>query len=114
MIKEDTLLLKQYVNHLKERFVSNESPGTFSDHNFFNQMKKETEPIFQLLEQWENNAFFYIKENPGKIYPHQIQATKENIELIILHSYYIDIRKRIFMEYYQSAVYILDGLLSDM
>jgi len=113
LIKEKTLLLKQHINSLKKKFLLNEPPESINDHDFFNEMKEETKPIFNLLEQWEVDVQSYLKNYQSKVYPHQIEATKENIKLLILHSYYIDIRKRFYMEYYQSIIYVLDSLLSE-
>lgn len=114
MLLKRTKQLKKHLYRLKERFENSDPPEHISDKDFFLQMKKETEPIFHLLEQWEEEALQFVKNIDVRIYPHQIYATKENIELLLLHSYYIDVRSRIYMEYYQSSQFILDQLMDEI
>lgn len=81
---------------------------------FFLKMKEETAPIYQLLEQWEEEALRLIKERCMSVHPHQVMSTKENIEMILLHSYYIDVRRKRYMELQQSSQYICDQILRDL
>lgn len=113
-LKEQTEQLKKHLDLLKGKFEENDPPEHISDKKFFLKMKEETAPIYQLLEEWEKEALEFIKNKHVRIYPHQINATKENVELILLHSYYVDIRKRIYMEYYKSSHYIFDQILSEI
>lgn len=111
--KEVTKQLSKYLDQLRQIFLENEPPEHFSDRAFFTKMKTETTPIYQLLDEWEQLAMASVKNREVPIHPQQIQATKENFELIILHSYYIDIRKRRYMELYQSIQYIFEQILQD-
>lgn len=113
-LKEQTKELLQLVKQLRERFENSEPPEKISDHQFFNMMKSETMPIFDLLKKWEANALEFVKDKHVNVHPHQIVSTKENMELIIMHSYYIDARKRRYMELNKSSIYIFDQLLKDI
>lgn len=113
-LEQQTKTLKKTLQRLKIRFETGEPPKKISDYSFFEQMKQETNPIFDLLNKWEENALQFVKNKHVHVHPHQIIATKENMELTILHSYYIDIRKRQYMELYKSTLYIFDQLSSEI
>lgn len=110
-IKDQTKKLKEHLEHLKKRFEMNQPPKNLRDQQLFLQMKEETTPIYQLLENWEKHALQLIQERKLKVHPHQIVATKENFELIIPHSYYVDIRRRRYMEINHSIHYIFDQII---
>lgn len=114
VLKEQTNRLIIYLKDLNNRFHTEEPPPSMSDRSFFEKMKKETTPIYKTLEEWTDLAQSAIQNSKITLHPQQIQSTKENIQLIILHSYYIDVRKRIYMEYYQSSIYILKDILTDL
>lgn len=106
--------LKQHLDELLHRFKTHVPPESFSDKPFFLKMKKETAPIYDLLETWENETLRLIKERAITVHPHQVTATKENIQLLLLHSYYIDARRRRYMELHQSSHYICDQIIRDL
>lgn len=109
-----TITLQNHLYQLQERFETSQPPSSPNDRDFFNYMKKETKPIYELLKIWQQDTLSYIKKNKSMLYPQQITATVENIEMIILHSYYIDIRRRFYMEYFNSTIYILEQLLKEL
>lgn len=113
-LREKTILLKQQLLQLKNRFFKNDPPESIKDRTFFNQMKQETKSIFQLLNEWESETLTFLQKKQSTLYPQQIEATSENMEMIILHSYYIDVRKRIYMEYFKSTIYVFDQLLEEL
>lgn len=110
-LKEQTEQLKQYLDQLKERYEGNTPPENMKDKQFFLIMKEDTIAIYDLLETWEKDALEVIKDRKVNVHPHQITSTKENMELLILHSYYIDTRRKRYMELNRSSHYILDQLL---
>jgi len=115
IIKHQTEELIAWMKKLKERFEANNPPEHMSDHTFFQQMKKETEPLFHLLNDWEKEVIAYIKNNHDiNVYFPQIVATKENVEVLILHSYYVDIRRRLYMERYKSSLLIFEKILEEI
>lgn len=88
----------------QNRFLNQEKPHT--DRAFFNMVKKEADPVFQLLDEWVQEATSQINDRTLDLHPQQIDATKENMESFVLHSFYQDTRKRRFMEIYKSCYYI--------
>jgi len=113
-LKLQTKQLKKYLDILKHKFEENNPPEHISDKDFFLKMKEETAPIYALLEEWEEEALTFVKNRLVNVHPQQIISTKENIELIILHSYYIDARKRRYMELNQSSHYIFNQILNEI
>lgn len=109
-----TELLKNHLDQLKEVFEANQPPESIRDKHFFLQMKESTKPIYDLLEEWEEKALAFVKDRKVNVHPHQIVSTRENMELLILHSYYVDVRKRRYMELNHSSHYILDQLSRDL
>ncbi|HLQ74384.1 MAG TPA: DUF1798 family protein [Bacillota bacterium] len=112
-IKEQTKVLQQYLRELRVRFEKRNPPESMSDQAFFQQMKEETEDIFNRLETWEEDALARVKNRELSIHPHQVASTRENMELLIMHSYYIDCRKRIYMEMYQSINYVFNLIIDE-
>lgn len=110
-VKLHTELLKQHLDLLKDKYEKNEPPESVNDKKFFLQMKEETAPIYELLETWEKTTLELVKGRKINIHPHQIVSTKENMELLLLHSFYIDTRRRRYMELNHSSHYIFDQLL---
>ncbi|MDY0405731.1 DUF1798 family protein [Virgibacillus sp. 179-BFC.A HS] len=70
--------------------------------------------MYQLLEQWETNALAAVKEKKANVHPQQIISTRENMGLLLMHSFYIDIRKRRYMEIYYSCMYVFDLLAKSL
>jgi|SRR5690625_3375323 len=101
------------LEHLKEIFYLSDGE-TDNKQLYFQYVKEETTPIFELLINWEEKALAFIKEGNGYVHPRQIIATKENMELVLLHSYYKDIRKRRYMEYYSSCLYVFNQLKEEI
>ncbi len=108
---ELTEQLKQTVDTLHDLFFREGERPSMNDKPFFLQMKEETKPMYELLATWEETALAEVKARKIQIHPHQVHSTVENVELLILHSYYKDIRKRTYMEYYFSTHYVCNQLL---
>ncbi|HLR08103.1 MAG TPA: DUF1798 family protein [Bacillota bacterium] len=109
---QQTEQLKIELDTLKNMYETNAAPENRKDKSFFLKVKSETEPVYKLLTQWENNALEQIKkQNVTNVHPKQIVSTKENIELLLMHSYYIDVRRRRYMELHHSVHYVLNQLL---
>ncbi|MBB6452247.1 hypothetical protein HNQ94_000692 [Salirhabdus euzebyi] len=74
----------------------------------FEQVKVQTKHPFSLIDKWEEETLAAIPELP--IYPNQVQNTKENMELLLLHSYYHDVKRKRFMELYHSIDYVMNQM----
>ncbi|WP_440895700.1 DUF1798 family protein [Amphibacillus sp. Q70] len=106
MLQALTVELQQASLRLKERFLNTEQPKEPKDPEFFQMVKKETEPLFKLSERWEKVALAAIKKRELLVHPQQIESTRENFELILLHSYYIDVKPKRYMELQQAVNYV--------
>lgn len=108
-----TKKIKHTIDQLSDVFFREGEPPSMNDKTFFLQMKEETASMYELLKQWEEQALQEVKLRNIDVHPHQVHATAENIELLILHSYYKDIRKRRYMEYHNSSHYVCNQVLSE-
>lgn len=109
-----TQKLKDELTVLREKFETNEGHQDQRDRNFFSFVKQETEPLFNLIENWYEQTIIYIQQEQIDLYEEQVNATKENFEMLILHSYYVDIRKRRYVEMNRSCLYVFDQLLKEL
>ncbi|MBY7143521.1 DUF1798 family protein [Virgibacillus sp. NKC19-3] len=112
-LKEQTKTLKIHLNNLKDQYENNPPPENKKDRQLFQKVKKETSPIYELLATWEENALKLIKERKINMHPQQITSTLENMELLLMHSYYIDVKRKRYMELHHSIHYIFDQLLRE-
>lgn len=113
-LKEQTELLKKHLSRLKDIYEKNSPPESTKDREFFLKVKEETMPVYRLLEEWEEAALRIVKERKAKVHPMQITSTKENMELVLMHSYYVDARRKRYMELHNSILYVLDLLLEEL
>ncbi|WP_080874404.1 YppE family protein [Oceanobacillus timonensis] len=113
-LREQTEQLNQYLEALRERFETGEAPTDRKNRDFFNMVKKETAPVYDALEIWEEAASAAVKERRADVHPNQIQSTRENMELLLMHSYYLDVRRKRYMELYKSIRYVFDLLLGTL
>ncbi|MFD1413829.1 YppE family protein [Oceanobacillus jeddahense] len=113
-LSKQTEKLNQYLETLRERFDNSEAPSDRKDRDFFNLVKEETAPIYDLLETWEKDASAAVKERKASVHPNQIQSTRENMELLLMHSYYLDVRRKRYIELYTSIRYVFDLLLDTL
>src|SRR5699024_739693 len=108
-----TTSLMEEIERCHDRFVTGEKPN--KKREFFLQVKKETEPVFATLDRWVETSEKLVKQRKITVlHPQQIDAKKENMESLVLHSYYKDTRKRRFMEIYKSCYYIFAQLLKEI
>lgn len=112
-VKQLTLRLKAILNKLSEKYHKSEPPKNRRDTQFFSYVKEETAPIFSLLDEWEQACLNAFENQSINVFPGQIQSTKENMELIIMHSYYKDIRKKRYMSYIQSIEFVFDQITAN-
>lgn len=110
--RRQTEQLLQYLDACHKRFLKGKKPER--DRSFFEMVKKETNPIFALLNEWEKNVLGLIDQSLTTLYPQQIHATTENMQAVIIQSYYKDIRKRRFIESYKSCYYIFRQLVKEL
>ncbi|MBA2173913.1 DUF1798 family protein [Halobacillus locisalis] len=105
--------LKTLIDERHHHFINTEGPIDKSDRSFFEQVKKETSPMFEMNLSWRDEAEAFVKDRRASVHPNQVKSTHENIDMIILHSYYLDVDLKRFKELHQSAHYVLDMILDD-
>lgn len=108
-----TSSLLEEIERCHERFMTGEKPE--KDRDFFLYVKKEADIVFSILDQWIDESRKLIEKGELTVlHPQQIDATKENMESLVLHSYYKDTRKRRFVEIYKSCYYIFAQVLKEL
>lgn len=113
-LKNSTEQLLTELKHLKLRYESSSKPKDKNDKAFFNFVKEKTMPIYDLLENWERQAMHATQHRTINVHVKQIISTKENMELILLHSYYVDARRKPYMELNQACFYVFNQVLNDI
>lgn len=104
--------LKKTIDNLKELYLQSDKPADKKDRELFEKVKRETTSLFELNNRCAELAEEYVRNSDqNKVFPLQIQNTKDNTELVILHSYYIDVPKKRYMELHNSIHYVLDQLI---
>lgn len=104
--------LNEQLDVLALRFE--EDATAIGDSDQFAVVKEETTPIFDMLEQWEEATLALVKERKLTLHPQQIVHTRENFELLLMHSYFKDIRIRKYMETNKSCRYILELIIEEL
>ena len=105
--------LREELEYLKNRYFSHEKPENKRDRDFFTFVKEQTTPKYKVIKQWEKEALEHVKQRSIQVHPQQIVSTSENLELLLMHSYYIDARKKRYMELYKSVHYVFDLILTN-
>ncbi|ALX47929.1 DUF1798 family protein [Lentibacillus amyloliquefaciens] len=113
-LEEQTIQLKEELERLKNIYEENNPPESKKDKDFFEMMKVQTAPIYDLLAEWEENTLKIVKERRVNVHPQQVTSTRENMELLLLNSYYVDVKRRRYMELDHSIHFIFDQLLSEL
>lgn len=119
--RSTSLLLLTYIEDLekellslKEYYLTHERPENKRDPELFLFVKENTEPVFNMVDKWYEEALSFVKDRSVNVHPQQIESTEENIKLLLLHSYYVDVRRKRYMELYQSVIYVFDILKNDI
>lgn len=105
-------ITKQLIDHLdtlKEIFLNGKKEQT--EIVPFETIQKEATPIFLLIEEWESTTADLVKQRKVNLHPAQVQSTTENLEMLLMHSYFRDVRIKKYMETYTSCLYIFKQLL---
>ncbi len=113
-LKNETLAVKQMIDRLHELYLTTDGPVDKKDLGFFEKVKKETAPLFELNNGWVEQAEIFVKNRGTRVHPNQVKSTHENIEMLILHSYYLDIERKRYKELFQSSHYVLDMIIDDL
>lgn len=113
-LKTQTEQLKVYLENLKGVYENTHPPENKSDKTYFIKVKENTLPIYELLETWEEQALQEVRARKVNVHPQQVASTKENMELLLMHSYYMDVRRKRYMEMNHSIHYIFDMIIREL
>lgn len=112
-VKQLTESLIAYMKKLEIVFNKGEKP-THNDHAFFEKVRTEINPIYDMVEAWEEKTSYLIQQRKVDLHPKQVDATVKSIKAIALHSYYLDVRKRRYQDIKKSVEYVLQLLLKEL
>lgn len=93
------------------RYNEKEASVKLNDREAFKHIQKEVTPHFFLLEEWEKTILSDIRARALPIHPSLIQSTRENMELIIMHSFYHDTTDARFNELVKSVDVVFDMVI---
>lgn len=113
-LKDQTIELKYHLDQLMERYDNNTPPENKRDKEFFQFVKETTAPMYKLIDEWEEAALEAVKARQVDIHPQQVQSTRENMELLLMNSFYVDVKRKRYMELNQSIHYVFDQLLREL
>lgn len=99
----------------KQRFESIKQKPEKTEELFYQDVKPTFELILNKVEIWKPLAEDWVKVNkPKYIHSAQIESTIDNIEQIVLQSFYKDINKQRFHNLYNSVEYVMSSILNEI
>ncbi|TXC93247.1 DUF1798 family protein [Metabacillus litoralis] len=99
----------------KKRFESINQKPEKTEELFYQDVKPMFELALDKVQMWKPLAEEWVKMNkPKYIHSAQIDSTIDNIEQIVLQSFYKDINKQRFHNLYNSVEYVLSSILSEI
>lgn len=105
--------LISYTSILEKTFT-NTSIKPENSRSFFDYVKKDSEPIFNLLQKWETELKEFHQKNQPLITISMMDSTIDNMTALIMHSYYKDVRRRRYMEIKRSCLYTFQSILKEV
>src|SRR5690625_1193451 len=113
-LKRLTNNLKSELNALQLMFKKTKEEEIKRDRSYFEFVKQDSKQLFQLIDMWYDKALHIVNNYDISVYDVQIKTTKENFEMIVLHSYYGDVRRRRYVEMNRSCIYVFDQLMKEL
>jgi len=107
--------LLQHLEECKKRFEQlNEKPEKTEEY-FYDDVKPYFELVMNKANEWKPLAVKWVSEyKPKYIHLTQIDSAMENIEQVVLQSFYKDVNKQRFHNLHHSVEYILNGMIEQM
>ncbi|MGM0873950.1 MAG: DUF1798 family protein [Bacillota bacterium] len=107
--------LLQLMDDCKVRFeLINQKPEK-TEALFFNEVKPTFELVMNHVKAWKPLAEEWIKEQkPKYIHLSQIESTIDNIEQVIMQSFYKDVNNQRFHNLHHSVEYIINSILTEI
>lgn len=107
--------LLQQINESKDRFEKIIQKPEKTEALFYNEVRPAFELVMNQANKWKPLAEAWVKNRkPKYIHLSQIESTIENIEQIVLQSFYKDINKQRFHNLHHSVEYIIKSILAEI
>jgi len=108
-----TYTLIEYVARLESKFNDKTIEARQRDE-FFTYVKNNSKEIFAILDEWVNLLSELNEQGNSVINQAIIESTKDNMNALIMHSYYKDVRRRRYMEINRSCIYTYQSVLKEL
>lgn len=83
--------------------------------DFYGEVKPFCDEGSKLLTEWRPFVLQWLAaEKPLYIHPSQIESTIENLETVMVQSFYKEAKSRRFFEQAKSVEYVLESILSQL
>lgn len=112
-IKQLTETLILQLDDLHEHFKKRDDIDTNTEQ-YFSYVKSELNDKFLLLEDWYRLTHEKIKNGQLNVPETMLESTKDNMEQLMLHSYYFDVRIRRYNEIKKSCLYVYHTILDEI
>ena len=114
-LKTTSKELLQHLNKCKERFESVSTKPEKTEALFYDEVKPTFEKVMNQAIVWKPLAEAWVKEQrPKYVHLPQIESTLENIEQVVLQSFYKDVNKQRFHNLHHSVEYIVNSILAEI
>jgi hypothetical protein len=115
VVQENSLLrmtemLLEYVEISDSRYKKVKESGEKGD--FYNEVKPFADEVKSINDRWKEEARKWISiHKPRNLYSQQIDSAAEHIEMVSIQSFFPDASRTRFINYVNSAVYVLKQLI---
>lgn len=80
---------------------------------FYEEVKPTFESVVDIANKWRVEAVNWVKQNqPKYIHENQIHSAVENMEQMILQSFYKDTNKQRMTNLHHSVEYVINSIIS--
>ncbi|MBX9972787.1 YppE family protein [Cytobacillus firmus] len=102
--------LLEYMEISDGRFKKVKESGEKGD--FYSEVKPFADDVKSINDRWKEEALKWIGiHNPRNLYPQQIESASEHIEMVSIQAFFPETSKTRFINYVNSAEYVLKQLL---
>jgi Mg2+ and Co2+ transporter CorA len=107
--------LLQHMNECRDRFEKTILKPEKTEALFYKEVRPKFELVMNHANIWKPLAEAWVKEQqPKYIHLSQIESTIDNIEQIVLQSFYKDVNKQRFHNLHHSVEYIIKSIVSEL
>ncbi|MCY8089578.1 YppE family protein [Bacillus sonorensis] len=105
--------LIRLANEAYKRYQKGREEG--AEHDFFKVVKPAADQCEQAVKSWLSDSLAYVKEyHPKYIYEEQLRSVEENLNEIVMQSYFCKIHKKRIKDLTESVLYTLKNMEDDI